>query len=279
MSGFGRSRPIESQPFPDNPFSASPNQRTALPELVHLAHLSRSISRLLRQTIHCVIPSERTGRAASGRVLPRRAWKREMPRARLSERKFIQSREVAMTVTHSLHRHAETLEHLLSYRTEPQATDAKPAGTKRDHFTIALSREAGTPAEDVAREVGQRLGWTVYDGEVPARIAQDLHVPVTVVEQVDERRQNWLLECLESFNSPCHLSESRYFRHLLCLIHALGKQGRCVIIGHGAEFILPARSTLRAAPGRQPRRSHRQLRPSISYGSRDGRAESPRNQP
>ena len=150
-----------------------------------------------------------------------------------------------MTVTHSLHRHAETLEHLLSYRTEPQATDAKPAGTKRDHFTIALSREAGTPAEDVAREVGQRLGWTVYDGEVPARIAQDLHVPVTVVEQVDERRQNWLLECLESFNSPCHLSESRYFRHLLCLIHALGKQGRCVIIGHGAEFILPARSTLR----------------------------------
>jgi CMP/dCMP kinase len=150
-----------------------------------------------------------------------------------------------MTVTHFLHRHAETLEHLLSYRIEPEGTDAEPARTGVDHFTIALSREAGTPALEVAWQVGERLGWPVYDREVPARIARQLHVPTAVVEGIDERRQSWLLECIESFSSPCHLSESRYFRHLLSVIRALGEEGRCVIVGHGAEFILPARSTLR----------------------------------
>ncbi|HTU23353.1 MAG TPA: cytidylate kinase-like family protein [Gemmataceae bacterium] len=150
-----------------------------------------------------------------------------------------------MTVTHLLHRHAETLEHLLSYRIELEVTDVKPARTEVDHFAIALAREPGTPALEVARHVGERLGWTVYDQEVPARIAHELHMPAAVVKEVDERRQSWLMECVASFSSPCHLSESRYFRHLLSVIRSLGQEGRCVIVGHGAEFILPARSTLR----------------------------------
>lgn len=150
-----------------------------------------------------------------------------------------------MAITRSLHRHAQTLEHLLSYRTEAEVTEVQPVRTKVDHFTIALSREAGTPAQEVARHVGERLGWPVYDREVPARIAHELHVPEVVVEWIDERRQSWLLECIESFTSPCHLSESRYFRHLLSVVRSLGKMGRCLIVGHGAAFILPACSTLR----------------------------------
>lgn len=150
-----------------------------------------------------------------------------------------------MTVGQFLPRHAETLEHLLSYRTGPETAVAEPAGTLVDHFTIALSREAGTPALEVARQVGERLGWSVYDREVPARIAQELHVPVALVEEVDERRQSWLLECIESFGSHSEVSESRYFRHLLSVICSLAVQGRCLIVGHAAAFLLPARSTLR----------------------------------
>lgn len=150
-----------------------------------------------------------------------------------------------MTVTQILHRHAETLEHLLSYRAESETTATKPTATGVDHFTIALSREEGTPDEEVAHQVGERLGWAVYDREVPAWIAQELHIPLAVVEEVDERQQSWLLECLGSFASHGHLSEGRYFRHLVSLIRSLGEQGRCLLVGHGAAFILPACSTLR----------------------------------
>lgn len=151
-----------------------------------------------------------------------------------------------MIATKFLHRQAEALEHLLSgYRTASDKKYVPLEETALDHLTIALSREAGTPAGEVAREVGERLGWPVYDREVPARIAAELGVPVAAIEAIDERRQSWLLECIESFGSRCELSESRYFRHLICVVRALGKQGRCLIVGHGAAFILPPQSTLR----------------------------------
>jgi cytidylate kinase len=150
-----------------------------------------------------------------------------------------------MTVSSFLHRHAEALEHVLGYRTEDKVSAVAPVGTRLDRFTIALSREVGTPEQEVAREVGERLGWPVYDREVPARVAEDLHVPLHCVADIDERRQSWLLECIEAFGTQAEVSESRYFRHLVSVVRALGVQGRCVIVGRGAAFILPSQSTLR----------------------------------
>jgi cytidylate kinase len=151
-----------------------------------------------------------------------------------------------MVTTRFLNRRAEALEHLLvGYRTESDTKFVELEKTALDPFTIALSREAGTPAREVAREVGKRLDWPVYDREVPARIAEELHLPVAVVEEIDERRQSWLLECIESFGSRSELSESRYFRHLISVVRSLGEQGRCLIVGHGAAFILPPHATLR----------------------------------
>ncbi len=151
-----------------------------------------------------------------------------------------------MTVTSLMIRHTEALEHLLvGCCTEPEPRYLTPEQTALDRFTIAMSRETGTPALEVARQVGQRLGWPVYDREVPARIAEALHLPVGAVEAIDERRQSWLLECLESFTSHGDLSESRYFRQLISVVRSLGDQGRCLIVGHGAEFLLPPHATLR----------------------------------
>jgi cytidylate kinase len=151
-----------------------------------------------------------------------------------------------MIATKFLHRQAEALEHLLvGYRTESVTSYVTREETALDRCCIALSREPGTPVREVAREVGERLGWPVYDREVPALIAQELNLPVVIVEDIDERRQSWLLECIESFSSGAELSEGRYFRHLISVIRSLGERGCCLIVGHGAEFILPANSTLR----------------------------------
>jgi hypothetical protein len=151
-----------------------------------------------------------------------------------------------MTVTNFMVRQTKALENMLaSCCTKPEPPYVTPEQTALDRFTIAVSHEIGTPALEVARQVGERLGWPVYDREIAARIAQELRVPVAVVEAIDERRQSWLLECLESFHSRCLLSESRYFRHLISVVRSLGEQGRCLIVGHGAEFLLPPHSTLR----------------------------------
>jgi cytidylate kinase len=150
-----------------------------------------------------------------------------------------------MTALSFLNRHAEMLEHVLGYRSEVERKRLDRAQTSLDPFTITLARQAGTPAAEVAEEVGRRLGWEVYDGELTRRIAEQLDLPVAIVERMDEKPQSWLVECLEAFSSCRPPSERRYFRCLLRIVQSLGERGRCVILGRGAGFMLPARSTLR----------------------------------
>lgn len=151
-----------------------------------------------------------------------------------------------MTSTNLLPRHALALQRLIEYGTECIRERAARPAAEVDRFTIALSREAGTPALEVAREVGARLNWPVYDHEVPECIARELHLPVALVDQIDERRQNWLLECVAAFATTEHgLTQSRYLRRLIAIVRSLGEQGRGIVVGRGAAYILPPQTTLR----------------------------------
>ena len=112
-------------------------------------------------------------------------------------------------------------------------------------FTIAISRETGTYGAEVAREIGNRLGWPVYDRELLQRIADDLGVHRTLVESVDERQVGWLSECLGSLFSAREVNETVYFRRLVEALLSLATHGECVIVGRGATKVLPEASTLR----------------------------------
>ncbi len=112
-------------------------------------------------------------------------------------------------------------------------------------FTITLAREAGASGSSVAREVGRRLGWPVYDHELLERIATEHNLRVSLLESLDERRQSWLTECMEAFAQNQHIGESGYVHHLTQTLLSLGAHGCCVIVGRGAAQLLPAATTLR----------------------------------
>jgi len=97
----------------------------------------------------------------------------------------------------------------------------------------------------VAREIGSRLNWPVYDHELLDHLAKELQVNVDLLENVDERRSSFLVECVEAFAAASTVSEVTYFRRLLKLILALGARGQCVIVGRGAMIALPVDTTLR----------------------------------
>ncbi len=113
-------------------------------------------------------------------------------------------------------------------------------------FTIALSREAGAQGTVVAREIGRRLGWPVYGRELLERIAHEMGLHTGLLETLDEKRLHWMLEAFESIAGAPSVSASAYSEHLFKTELALGAHGDCVIVGRGATFILPHRTTLRA---------------------------------
>jgi cytidylate kinase len=112
-------------------------------------------------------------------------------------------------------------------------------------FTIALSREVGARGTSVARAVGERLGWPVYDHELLERIAREMGLRTSLLESIDERHVGWLQECFEMLAAVPAVNESAYVRHLAETILSLGAKGRCIIVGRGAAQLLPPERTLR----------------------------------
>jgi cytidylate kinase len=142
----------------------------------------------------------------------------------------------------------EQLAKILAQLCQSWETHRKAASESRSPsrpFTIALSRQAGTQAATVARELGSRLGWQTYDQELLELIAQDMGLRASLLQSVDEKREPYLLEGLECFMDLPQVSNSAYAQHLVKTVLALGAHGECIIVGRGASIILPAATTLR----------------------------------
>jgi hypothetical protein len=134
-----------------------------------------------------------------------------------------------------------SMEHRRASR-RPLSDDATQAPCP---LTIAFSREVGSHGDAVARAVGRRLEWEVFDHELLELIAGDLKVRVKLLEDVDERHVSWLQETIESICAVGAIREGTYVKHLVEAILSLAARGRCVIVGRGASLILPAGTTLR----------------------------------
>ena len=122
------------------------------------------------------------------------------------------------------------------------ATSAAPT---QPAFTIALSREAGAQGAEVARAVGERLGWAVYDRELLQHIGDQTGLREELLSTVDEKRQSWLLECVQAVAKVPTVSVNAYVHHLVRSLISLAAHGECVIVGRGAAQILPRETTLR----------------------------------
>ncbi len=126
-----------------------------------------------------------------------------------------------------------------------QTRRREAASSPAPAFTITVAREAGTSGTSVAQEVGRRLGWQVYDHELLERIAAERGLRVSLLESLDEKRQSWLVECMEGFAQKNHIGETGYVHHLTQTIMSLGAHGGCLVVGRGAGLLLPPATTLR----------------------------------
>jgi hypothetical protein len=130
------------------------------------------------------------------------------------------------------------------FRSSARAGGARPAPTPAP-FTIAITREAGARGRTVAEEIGRQLGWPVYDRELIEKTAEQLERPSFHIEGVDERPVRWLEDALTGLLTQHRVPTGTYLKHLIGVVRGLGLIGHCVLVGRGANFVLPSASTLR----------------------------------
>ena len=104
---------------------------------------------------------------------------------------------------------------------------------------ITVSREPGSGGRIVATRLAEKLGIDIFHQEVINEMAKSADVSEKLVETLDERGLSTLEDWISSLVNERHLWPDRYMQHLMKVVGTIGKHGRSVVVGRGANFILP----------------------------------------
>lgn len=104
---------------------------------------------------------------------------------------------------------------------------------------ITVSREPGSGGKLVAAGIAEALDYDMFHQEMLHEMAKSADVNRCVMETLDEKGLSVLDEWIASLVDARHLWPDRYLQHLMRVVGAIGKHGRAVLVGRGANFILP----------------------------------------
>ncbi len=117
--------------------------------------------------------------------------------------------------------------------TERKREKAKPGKV------ITISREAGCGATKIAKKLAKALEMDLMSGKIIQMVAESVEMSDKVVCTLDEKevtkRDDWLTSLFETR----HLWPDQYLHHLTKVISTIGRHGNAIILGRGANFILP----------------------------------------
>jgi cytidylate kinase len=140
---------------------------------------------------------------------------------------------------------ADSLAGALIRATDYQRRSTSASDPQRPGVTITISREPGALGTAVAREVGQCLGWPVYDNELLNLISKEMGTQVDMLKLIDEKPVSFLEQAVTSLVHQYNLNQDSYMVHLIAVVRALAEHGKCLIVGRGATFLVPAARALR----------------------------------
>ena len=110
---------------------------------------------------------------------------------------------------------------------------------------ITISREPGSGGRIVAQKLAAKLNVAVFHQEVLHEMAKRADVSEQMLATMDERGLSILEDWISSLVYDRHMWPDEYLKHLMNVIGTIGKHGRAVVVGRGANFILPPEQRLR----------------------------------
>jgi len=110
---------------------------------------------------------------------------------------------------------------------------------------LLISRQRGSGGDRIAQTAGERLGWQVFDRQLVEEVASRARVRQQLILSLDERARTAFEETFRSAFEPDDISSEHYILYLKQVVLALGHQGNVVLVGRGAQYMLPVESGLR----------------------------------
>jgi len=114
---------------------------------------------------------------------------------------------------------------------------------------LTISHQYGSGGSRIARALGQRLGWSVWEKEIVRKISSLYKVSEEYVEAKDERVDSFIermvgLFGLGGFESayevppPLWLNDAQLMRMTKGIIEDVAKEGRAIFVGRAGNHVL-----------------------------------------
>jgi cytidylate kinase len=104
---------------------------------------------------------------------------------------------------------------------------------------VAISREAGVDAPEIAELIAKKLGWKVLGQDLLEYMAEKYHWSRIALDYVDERTASWFHETFGKWLDQQLVSQAEYVSRLGNIILMAAQHESHVYVGRGAQFLLP----------------------------------------
>jgi cytidylate kinase len=104
---------------------------------------------------------------------------------------------------------------------------------------VTDSSEPGSGGQVIARGIADKMGYDLFQRDIIREIADRADIGASVIESLEKERLSGIEDFIATLVSRRYLWPEMYLKQLMKVISVIGKHGRAVIAGRGANFILP----------------------------------------
>jgi len=140
------------------------------------------------------------------------------------------------------HMHRWEIEHAQSAR---QAMNEASQRAKMPGPYISFSRAAASGGNEISKNLAAKLGWQLFDRNIIEAITERTHARQQLVAMFDEHVQGELQTYLYNLFTNQFFNNTQYLYHLTEVLLGIVHHGKAIIVGRGANFILPPEAGLR----------------------------------
>ncbi len=110
---------------------------------------------------------------------------------------------------------------------------------------VTISRESGSGGTILAANLARTMGFDLFHREVIQEMAESANISTRIIETLDEKGLSVLEDSVAAMIRERHLWPDEFLRYLMKVVGTIGKHGQAVIVGRGAQFILPENENLK----------------------------------
>jgi cytidylate kinase len=110
---------------------------------------------------------------------------------------------------------------------------------------VTVSRQPGSGGHYLAEQLAGELGFDFFGKKITQEIAESTHMRAQWVQSLEDKGVSAIEDMLAAVIEKHHLWNYEYIQNLAKVIGTIGKHGNAVILGRGANFILPREENLR----------------------------------